>query len=1100
MAETIQIPVAKQILGKLGDLAQEQVGLLWTLKREIMKLKDTVSTIQAVLLDAEEKQTHNRQVKDWLEKLSDVMYDADDLLDDFSTEARRQAMAEDDSKRTNKESLHLEVRFEEVLPLPMRETDACPPTIVVGREDDKNNIIQLLLNGNCEANISVVPIVGIGGSGKTTLTQLVVDDCQVEAHFAVKVWVYVSQSFDIKVILEKMLQSITLQSEENLELNVLQAQLRKEIAGKRFLIVWEENAESWGNFGKYLTVGALGSTVLVTTRSMKVAEVVSKALKSEAKGLSLKESWDLLVKNSLDGKFLQNPAVERIGKKILKKCYGVPLAISTISGLLSSKNPETEWGLFLENELESISKEENAAVFTLKLSYNHLLPHMKHCFAYCKLFPKGHKFDIQMLVHFWVVQGYVESEEKGLACFKTLWWRSFFQEVETDGFGNPSECRMHDLMHDLADSVTGEKILKVAGLTSLNNVASNARHLALFDKWGEEEANDDGLVNANKVRTLICFKHLSREEYERVLEKFRRLRALVIAVEGSYSDASTQLCSIGKMKHLRLLVFKGHGMKSLPESVINLLNLKYLYFDHDDMIHMTKGIGGLKSLQTLPVFVVSKSRETVWAGLDELRELNALRGQLIIRNLVEAKSLGAGVYVLNGMLFLQSLILDWGSVDDSDDYDDDDDDDEEITPTMSNHDEDILKMLCPHHTLKKLNIGGGYVGVKLPSWLSTLVYLVEFSLKDCKKCEYLPPLHNFPCLKKLTISACPQLKGINNSEGSGSQKDWPSFHCLAYLLIYNCPKLTRLPAFPTVEGDLTLGGTSLEPLRRTMNMWSRGGGEDGIVPLSPSSTLVCPLSKLTKLVLYRIDDDLQSLPDEDCFISLQKLFLQECYRGVKVPSSLCSATTLTVIKLFRCKTVEYLPRLHKLPSLKKLKIEHCPKLKGCWWKTDDDDWDEYWPHFPCLSTLKIVGCPNLTKLPLFPTIEGRFWWCGTGADLLLRTMKMEVEEAHHSSSFAPALTTPLSKVGILELWEIADLESLPEEGHRNLTSLYGLVIVSCPRLTSLPPAMRHLTSLQTLIIRDCPQLTERCRKGDGEDWSNISHVQTIFLNGRKYCN
>ncbi|CAN1815065.1 Putative disease resistance protein RGA4 [Linum perenne] len=857
MAETILIPVAKQILGKLGDLALEQVGLLWTLKREIMKLKDTVSTIQAVLLDAEEKQTHNRQVKDWLEKLSDVMYDADDLLDDFSTEARRQAMAEDDSKRTriptgtcwsmpkqliyglkmahdikairekldditkDKESLHLEVRFEEVLPLPMRETDACPPTIVVGREDDKNNIIQLLLNANCEANISVVPIVGIGGLGKTTLTQLVVDDCQVEAHFAVKVWVYVSQSFDIKVILEKMLQSITLQSEENLELNVLQAQLRKEIAGKRFLIllddVWEENAESWGNFGKYLMVGALGSKVLVTTRSMKVAEVVNLVVPYLLEGLSLKESWDLLLKKALDGKFLQNPAVERIGKKILKKCYGVPLAISTISGLLSSKNPETEWGLFLENELESISKEENAAVFTLKLSYNHLLRHMKHCFAYCKLFPKGHKFDIQMLVHFWVVQGYVESEEKGLACFKTLWWRSFFQEVETDEFGNPSECRMH--------------------------------------------------VNANKVQTLICFKHLSREEYERVLEKFRRLRALVIAVEGSYSDASTQLCSIGKMKHLRLLVFKGHGMKSLPESVINLLNLKYLYFDHDDMIHMTKGIGGLKSLQTLPVFVVSKSRETVWAGLDELKELNALCGQLIIRNLVEAKSLGAGVYVLNGMLFLQSLILDWGSVDDSDDYDDDDDE-EEITPTMSNHDEDILKMLCPHHTLKKLNIGGGYVGVKLPSWLSTLVYLVEFSLKDCKKCKYLPPLHNFPCLKKLKISACPQLKGINNSEGSGSQKDWPSFHCLAYLLIYNCPKLTRLPVFPTVEGDLTLGGTSLEPLRRTMNMWSRGGGEDGIVPLSP---LVCPLSKLTKLVLYRIDDDLQSLPDEDCFISLQKL-------------------------------------------------------------------------------------------------------------------------------------------------------------------------------------------------------------------------------------
>ncbi|CAN0912525.1 Putative disease resistance protein RGA3 [Linum grandiflorum] len=229
MAETILIPVAKQILGKLGDLALEQVGLLWTLKREILKLKDIVSTIQAVLLDAEEKQTHNCQVKDWLEKLSDVMHDADDLLDDFSTEAqadcrRRRSptttcwstvcflfsslpkqliyalkMAHDikaireklDDITKDKDNLHLEVRTKEDA-LPLRETYSCPPTIIVGRENDKKNIIQLLLNTDCQTNISAVPIAGIGGLGKTTLAQLVFHDDQVKAHFAIKVWVHVS--------------------------------------------------------------------------------------------------------------------------------------------------------------------------------------------------------------------------------------------------------------------------------------------------------------------------------------------------------------------------------------------------------------------------------------------------------------------------------------------------------------------------------------------------------------------------------------------------------------------------------------------------------------------------------------------------------------------------------------------------------------------------------------------------------------------------------------------------------------------------------------------------------------------------------------------
>ncbi|CAI0428379.1 unnamed protein product [Linum tenue] len=150
----------------------------------------------------------------------------------------------------------------------------------------------------------------MGGLGKTTLSQLIFDDAQVQAYFDIKAWVYVSQSFDVKLILGKILRSIDHESQVGPELDHLQAQLRKIIEGKRFLFVlddvWEETNQSWEALGKYLTVGALGSKVMLTTRSTKVAEVGAGALNSEIsitivapyqlRGLSEEECWNLLVK------------------------------------------------------------------------------------------------------------------------------------------------------------------------------------------------------------------------------------------------------------------------------------------------------------------------------------------------------------------------------------------------------------------------------------------------------------------------------------------------------------------------------------------------------------------------------------------------------------------------------------------------------------------------------------------------------------------------------------------------------------------------------------------------------------------------------------
>jgi hypothetical protein len=100
MAEVVLFDIAASIIKSSGSLALQQIGLLWGFKDELKKLKNTVSTIQAVLLDAEEQQAHNHAVKDWLGKLKDAMYEADDLLDDFSTELlRRQVMVGDNKAK-----------------------------------------------------------------------------------------------------------------------------------------------------------------------------------------------------------------------------------------------------------------------------------------------------------------------------------------------------------------------------------------------------------------------------------------------------------------------------------------------------------------------------------------------------------------------------------------------------------------------------------------------------------------------------------------------------------------------------------------------------------------------------------------------------------------------------------------------------------------------------------------------------------------------------------------------------------------------------------------------------------------------------------------
>ncbi|XP_062175551.1 putative disease resistance protein RGA3 isoform X2 [Alnus glutinosa] len=258
MAEGVLFTVAEGIIGKLGSLAFKEIKLLWGFKDELEKLTNTVSTIQAVLLDADEQQLGSHAVRDWLKKLEDVMYEADNLLDDFSTESLRKEMMTRDKmtkevrtffSKSNQPLYALKMRHKikairerleainydrrsfnlEVRPVETRvgnrERDNThsfvPAEVVIGRQDDKKAVIDCLLDSNVEENVLILPIVGIGGLGKTTLAKLVFNDEQIQKHFDLKMWVCVSDPFHVKNIVEKILESATNTKQPTVEMNTL---------------------------------------------------------------------------------------------------------------------------------------------------------------------------------------------------------------------------------------------------------------------------------------------------------------------------------------------------------------------------------------------------------------------------------------------------------------------------------------------------------------------------------------------------------------------------------------------------------------------------------------------------------------------------------------------------------------------------------------------------------------------------------------------------------------------------------------------------------------------------------------------------------------
>jgi hypothetical protein len=266
------------------------------------------------------------------------------------------------------------------------------------------------------------------------------------------------------------------------------------LQGKRYLLilddVWNEDSEKWDSLRSCL-LGINqnnGNNIIVTTRSNKVAQIMETIPRHELKKLSEDECWFIFKKKAFANERIPlTPDLEAIGRKIAKRCGGVPLAARVLGGMMCFKEDKSEW-LSIQNSKTWDSMDDNNGVFPiLKLSFDHLpTPSLKQCFAYCSIFPKDFVIEKKLLVQHWMAEGFLQPSQRNFSTmedignkyFDFLLANSLFQDLKKDFYGDIRSCKMHDLVHDLALSISKSETLNLEG--NLGDDVSHIRRLSLI--------------------------------------------------------------------------------------------------------------------------------------------------------------------------------------------------------------------------------------------------------------------------------------------------------------------------------------------------------------------------------------------------------------------------------------------------------------------------------------------------------------------------------------------------------------------------------------------------------------------------------------------
>ncbi|KAK4437305.1 putative late blight resistance proteinR1A-10 [Sesamum alatum] len=309
-----------------------------------------------------------------------------------------------------------------------------------------------------ESNLSILPIVGMGGIGKTTLAQNTFDHPYIVNHFDIRIWFTISQTYSVEEILQGLLSDGKTQKSGG-TLARLGEQLHKKLFGRRYLIVMDDvwSTKVWDELSLFFPNNGKGSRIMMTTRMSEVVVSLGCNTPYLMNFLNEEESWNLFCVKVFGQKVCTYPELEKIGKEIARACGGLPIAIVAIAGHLANSNMQQEYWKSVAKNVNAFANSQynEHCLKILSLSYNYLPMYLKPCFLYMSTFSEDYQIKVSELINLWISEGFIKSvrgkmlEEIANGYLEDLVGRNLILVRERSLRGKIKCCSIHDLLRDL---------------------------------------------------------------------------------------------------------------------------------------------------------------------------------------------------------------------------------------------------------------------------------------------------------------------------------------------------------------------------------------------------------------------------------------------------------------------------------------------------------------------------------------------------------------------------------------------------------------------------------------------------------------------------
>ncbi|XP_050254164.1 disease resistance protein RPM1-like [Quercus robur] len=792
--------IVDHLIGNILSVLATEASLLWGVRDAVDNIKNELKGMRSFLLDFDKKEAANEGEKLWVENVRDMAYDVEDVIDEFmyyiniqrtrgryaqfvhqtiyfpqnlwvrhQTATKLQKMNE-----TIKTNSKLSKKYH-VDPIQGKSSEDIHKWVVrhaesslfagedelVGIKDKRKQLMMWLMDR--EQQQTVISILGMGGSGKTTLVANTYKNDAVKRHFDCFAWITVSQKYDVEDLLRCMIKEFYESMKEtnpsdlsSMNYRLLVSMLVSYLEKKSYLLVlddvWDTNVLD--ELKVLLRDSYPGSKIILTTRNEDIAchPFVGKPYVHHIQLLEQDEAWELFCKKA----FLSSPnrscppELKSFAQELVGKCEGLPLAIGALGSLMCSKDmpqwkkicKSLNWSLGNNPKLQRLKS-------ILLLSFNGLPNQLKHCFLYCSLFPEDHEIRRKRLIKLWMAEGFVEQvegstlEEVADSYLVELTFRNMLQVVKRNELGRPKRCKMHDLLRELALSISIKEKFGVVHDGGEEMKECNARRISIHRTDGEPKS----FTGMSKLRSFLVFNRSLKTLPSR--SKMLRILDLEDAPIEELSD------EVFKLFNLRYLNLRGTLLKRLPNSIGRLLNLQTLDLRDTQIEALPRGIGKLQNLRHLIMYRYTRNgndfRRAIGmqapSNIGQLKNLQTLccfeaKGDLIgqIQRMTQLTSIGIGNVKEADETDLCISIQNMGLL--------------RVLAILVTNEEETLRMDAlpsPPPNLQNLSLTGKLE--KVPQWFRSLQNLKYLGLQWSRLEEdLLPHIAALPHLRRLSLT------------------------------------------------------------------------------------------------------------------------------------------------------------------------------------------------------------------------------------------------------------------------------------------------------------------------------------------------------------